>query len=74
MRIVIPITSKSSALRIPLTVTLQRTPLNNLTSVSYALVVHLRALDPARIIRPIGCLDVNDLASVEASLRTLLGL
>ena len=74
MRLVVPITSKPSALRIPLSVILQPTALNQLTTESYALVVHLRALDPTRIVRPIGKLDPLDMASVEAAIRTLPSL
>ncbi len=74
MAIVIPVTSRTTALRFPFTFQVEPSPANGLTSVSVILVFQLRAVDPNRIIDVIGHLEESYLRQLDELLRNMLAL
>ena len=70
---IIPFTGNKLALRFPYTLSISPTKKNGLSSESFALVFHIRALDTSFLKKKIGELDKNDLASIRKEARRLIG-
>jgi mRNA interferase MazF len=69
---VIPVTSSLNALRFAYTVEIQPSELNGLTLPSVAMVFQLRSIDRRRIVRKIGQLEPDILASIDEKIWQLL--
>jgi mRNA interferase MazF len=74
MSMVIPLTSRQSALRFPYTLMVDPSPDNGLTKASVLLVFQLRALDKQRLVRRLGILEQESLAVVDHLISELLAL
>jgi mRNA interferase MazF len=72
--VVVPLTSRLAALRFTGTLLVRRSPLNNLTSDSVALVFQVQVVDRRRLRNTIGSLDSADLGSLHAELASLFAL
>jgi mRNA interferase MazF len=71
---IVPFTSKLSALRFPHTVRVATTPSNGLSCESVALVLQLRAIDAGRIQKTLGTIDNSDLVKIESEMHNLLAI
>ncbi len=72
--IVIPLTTKISALKYPFTINIECSKLNGLKENSTALLFQLRALDKKRIKNKIGELEENSLKEINKLLIEMLKL
>ncbi|MCL1466734.1 type II toxin-antitoxin system PemK/MazF family toxin [Argonema galeatum] len=72
MLMIVPVTSSLGALRFPFTVKIEPSELNGLTLPSVAIVFQMRAIDPKRIIRKIGELELEYLAQVDTEIWRML--
>lgn len=70
---IIPFTSNKSALRFPYTLSILPTKKNGLSSLSIALIFHIRALDTSFLKKKIGELDKKDFALIRKEARRLIG-
>lgn len=70
---IIPCTSNKAALRFPYTLSITPTGKNGLTSVSFALVFHIRAIDTSFLKKKIGELDKKDFLLIKKEARRLIG-
>ena len=70
---IIPCTSNKAALRFPYTLSIMPTRKNALTSVSFALVFHIRAIDTSFLKKKIGELDKKDFLLIKKEARRLIG-
>ena len=70
---IIPCTSNKAALRFPYTLSIAPTVKNGLTSISVALVFHIRAIDKSFLKKKIGELDKKDFLSIKKEARRLIG-
>ena len=70
---IIPCTGNKLALRFPYTYEIEPTKDNGLTSISVALVFHIRALDVSLLKKKIGEIDKNTLAKIRKQARQLIG-
>jgi len=71
---IVPLTSKLSAMRFPYTFRVDPSPQNGLTRPSVLLVFQLRAIDRKRLGVNIGCLEQHYMEQLESEIRHLLGL
>jgi len=72
--VVIPATSKLQAGRFPFTLTVDPSSQNGLDKPSVLLVFQIRAIDKSRLIRKVGRLEDNHMASLETHIRNLLAM
>ncbi len=72
MLMVVPVTSNLAALRFSYTVRVEPSPENGLTTTSVVMVFQMRAIDKARIIRPIGRVSKEDMARIDAEIWRML--
>lgn len=72
MLIVVPVTSSLGALRFQFTVKIEPSITNGLTQPSIAMVFQLRAIDPKRIVRKLGELELNYLAQIDTEIWRML--
>ena len=73
MCVIAPFTSNPRATRFPYTHLVPPSRSNGLTEESVIMVFQLRALDKKRLLHRLGIMTDSTMASVEASLRKLLG-
>jgi mRNA interferase MazF len=73
LAIIVPITSKLSALRFPYTMKVNPSLNNNLREPSVLLIFQMRALDKDRFIRRLGTLEISILEHVDIMMLELLG-
>jgi mRNA interferase MazF len=74
MAMVVPVTSRTAALRFPYTLRVEPSPTNGLTSASVLLVFQLRAVDVSRVIDVMGHLEETYLRQLDELLRKMLAL
>ncbi len=72
--LIIPFTTQIKASNFPFTFTIYPDSLNNLYSVSIALVFQLRAIDKKRIRNKIGKLNLDDMQILKQTIKTLLNI
>ena len=72
--VVVPLTSKLSALRYRHTIRIEPSPDNGLATTSVLLVFQLRAIDRARLIKRIGWLDGQQMEILSREIVSLLDL
>jgi len=74
MIVVIPLTTKLSALKYPFTINIKSSKLNGLNEDSIALIFQLRAIDKKRINNKLGELEKNLLSKIDNLLNKLLNI
>lgn len=74
MIVVIPLTTKTSALKYPFTINLENSKLNGLKENSTALLFQLHAIDKKRIKNKLGELEENLLKEIDSLLIKMLKL
>jgi len=74
MLMVVPFTSKLSALQFPHTIRIEPSQTNGLSVPSVLLVFQLRAIGKGRIVSTIGRLDDAYMDRLDQAMRSLLGL
>jgi mRNA interferase MazF len=74
MLIIVPFTSKLSALQFPHTIRIEPSKTNGLSVPSVLLVFQLRAISKGRIVSTIGRLEDDYMGKLERQMRLMLGL
>ena len=72
--VIIPLTTKASALKYPFTINIKSSKLNGLNEDSIALIFQLRAIDKKRINNKLGELEKNLLSKIDNLLNKLLNI
>lgn len=70
----IPVTSNIQALRFPYTLELKPSKKNGLSSLSVALVFHLRSVDTKRLTTKIGEIEESTLKEIDSFIKKLFAL
>lgn len=71
---IVPFTSRLEAARFDYTVRIEPTPENGLTSSSVALVFQTTSVDRVRLRARLGILSPEDMARIDAAIRTRFGV
>ncbi|MBI2576537.1 type II toxin-antitoxin system PemK/MazF family toxin [Candidatus Woesearchaeota archaeon] len=72
--VVIPLTSNLQALRFPRTIEIKPGSGNGLSSISVALIFHIRAIDKKRLIKKIGDIGPGTRREIDHQLKSFLQL
>ena len=72
--LIIPFTTQIKASKFPFTFTVSPDSINNLSSVSVALIFQLRAIDKKRLKNKIGKLNSKDTEVLKQTIKTLLNI
>ncbi len=70
---IIPFTSNKTALRFPYTLEVELAKGNGLSTISFALVFHMRSLDISFLKKKIGELDKATMGKIRKQARSLIG-